>query len=66
MSIHNAVTAIGGAVVMLSLLLGGSISPLMVDENWLWLAAVSGLMSFQSALTGFCPAAIIAKKMGAK
>ncbi len=58
--------AIMGAIVMVSLLLGASISPVVVSENWLWLTAFVGFMSFQSAFTGFCPTALLVKKLGAK
>ncbi len=66
MTAGNAVMAIMGMMVMVSLLLGASISPYMVNENWLWLAAFVGFMSFQSAFTGFCPAAKVVKALGAK
>ncbi len=66
MTVNNAVMAIMGAMIMISLLLGASISPYAVNENWLWLSAFVGFMSFQSAFTGFCPAAKIVKALGAK
>jgi Protein of unknown function (DUF2892) len=34
------------------------------SQNWLYLTAFVGLNLFQSAFTGFCPAAIILKKFG--
>ena len=66
MTVNNAVMAIMGIIIIVSLLLGASISPYAINENWLWLAAFVGFMSFQSAFTGFCPAAIVVKKLGAK
>ncbi len=66
MSLNNAVMAMSGFLVMLSLLLGASISPLIQHQNWLYLTAFVGLMTFQSSFTGFCPAAIILKKLGFK
>jgi hypothetical protein len=66
MTVNNAVMAIMGVIIMVSLLLGASISHYAVNENWLWLTAFIGFMSFQAAFTGFCPAAIVVKKLGAK
>jgi hypothetical protein len=34
--------------------------------NWLWFTAFIGVNMFQAAFTGFCPLAIMLKKMGAK
>ncbi len=66
MTVNNAVMAIMGVIIMVSLLLGASISPYAVNGNWLWLTAFVGFMSFQSAFTGFCPAAMVVKALGAK
>jgi hypothetical protein len=61
MSIDRAVFALAGFMVLLSLLLAHFFSPL-----WLWLTAFVGLNLLQSAFTGFCPAAIIFKRLGLK
>ncbi|NYT52431.1 MAG: DUF2892 domain-containing protein [Candidatus Vesicomyosocius endoextente] len=67
MTINNAVSATAGVVIIISLLLGAQeISPFAYNSNWLWLTVFVGFNLFQSAFTGFCPAAIIAKKLGAK
>ncbi len=66
MTVNNAVMAVMGTIIMISLLLGASISPYAVNENWLWLTAFVGFMSFQAAFTGFCTTAIIVKALGAK
>lgn len=67
MTVNNAVQAMAGVMVMISLLLGAeAISPVFQNSNWLWLTAFVGFNLFQSAFTGFCPAAKIAKSMGAK
>ncbi len=64
MTINNIISAMAGTIVMVSLLLGAeAISPVFVDANWLWLAAFVGFNLFQSAFTGFCPAAIMIKKV---
>lgn len=59
MSIDRIVLAFAGAMVTLSLLLGYLVSP-----YWLLLAAFVGLNLLQSAFTGFCPLAIVLKKLG--
>ena len=59
MSIDRIVLAFAGAMVLLSLGLG-----LLVSPYWFFLTAFVGLNLFQSAFTGFCPLAIILKKLG--
>jgi hypothetical protein len=59
MSIDRIVLAFAGAMVLLSLLLSYFVSPW-----WLLLAAFVGFNLFQSAFTGFCPLAIILRKLG--
>ena len=59
MSIDKAVLAFAGFMVLLSLLLAHFASPL-----WLWFTAFIGLNMLQSAFTGFCPAAMIFRKLG--
>jgi hypothetical protein len=59
MTIDRIVLAFAGTMVLLSLLLAYSVS-----SWWLALAAFVGLNLTQSAFTGFCPLAIILKKLG--
>jgi hypothetical protein len=59
MSIDRIVLAFAGAMVLLSIALSLSVSP-----YWLILGAFVGLNLFQSAFTGFCPLAIVLKKLG--
>jgi hypothetical protein len=66
MSIDRIVFAVAGTFIMLSLVLGMSISPLFHHEYWLFFTAFVGLNLFQSAFTGFCPLALILKAFGAK
>jgi hypothetical protein len=58
MSIDRIVLAFAGTMVLLSLALAYAISPW-----WLLLAAFAGLNLLQSAFTGFCPLAVILKKL---
>jgi len=61
MSIDRIVLAFAGAVILVSLLLAHYHHP-----YWLWLTAFVGVNLLQSAFTGFCPLAIILKRLGAK
>lgn len=61
MSIDRVVLAFAGTVILVSLLLGHYVS-----AWWLLLTAFVGLNLLQSAFTGFCPLAIILKKLGVR
>jgi hypothetical protein len=61
MSIDRIVLAFAGSMTMLSLVLGYLVSP-----YWLILAGFVGLNMFQAAFSGFCPLAIILKKLGCR
>lgn len=61
MSVDRAVTAFAGTMVLISLLLAQMHSP-----YWLLLTAFVGLNLLQSSFTGFCPAAMLFKKLGLK
>lgn len=59
MSIDRVVFAFAGFVILASLALSQ-----VHSVYWLGLTAFVGLNMFQAAFTGFCPLAIILKKMG--
>lgn len=59
MSIDRIVLAVAGAFILLSVILAQYHSPL-----WLWFTGFVGANLLQSAFTGFCPMAVILKKMG--
>lgn len=61
MSIDRIVLAVAGSFILISLALAHGHS-----ENWLWFTAFVGANMLQSAFTGFCPLAIVLKKMGVK
>jgi hypothetical protein len=61
MSIDRMVFAMAGAMILLSLALSYLLSP-----YWLILAAFVGLNMFQAAFTGFCPLAMLLKRLGAR
>ena len=59
MTIDRMVLAFAGAMVLVSLALG-----LLASSYWFILTGFVGLNLLQSAFTGFCPLAIILKKLG--
>ncbi len=61
MTIDRIVLAFAGSMILSSLALAYYISP-----QWLWLNAFVGASLLQSAFTGFCPLAIILRKLGVK
>ncbi|TCT12425.1 DUF2892 family protein [Tepidamorphus gemmatus] len=61
MSLDRAVLMFAGFVVLVSLALGFYVSP-----YWYLLTAFAGLNMIQASLTGFCPAAIVFRKLGVK
>ena len=61
MTIDRAVMAFAGLVVLASLSLGYWLNPL-----WFLLTAFAGLNLIQASFTGFCPAAIVFKRIGVK
>lgn len=64
MSIERIVLAFAGFMIMLSLALGMTASPIFHHEYWLYFTAFVGVNLFQSAFTGFCPLASILKMLG--
>ncbi|QAU46114.1 YgaP family membrane protein [Bradyrhizobium guangzhouense] len=59
MNVDRAVLAFAGFVVLLGLALGT-----YVNAYWYLLTAFAGLNMLQASFTGFCPAAIVFKKLG--
>lgn len=59
MNLDRAVLGFAGSVVLLSLSLAWLVSP-----YWLALAAFAGVNMIQASITGFCPAAIVFRKLG--
>lgn len=59
MSLERSVEAFAGFMVLLSVALTWFVHPWFV-----WLTVFVGANLFQQAFTGFCPAAIVMRKMG--
>ncbi len=61
MNVDKAVMAFAGLIVLLSVALTYFVSPW-----WLILTAFVGVNLIQSSFTGFCPAALIFRKLGCR
>jgi Protein of unknown function (DUF2892) len=61
MTIDRAVMASAGTMILLSLALAYAFTP-----YWLALAAFVGLNLLQSSFTGFCPLAMVLKRLGVR
>jgi hypothetical protein len=59
MNIDRFVLAFAGSMVLLSILLAQLLSPW-----WLLLTAFVGANMLQAAFTGFCPLALVLRKLG--
>jgi hypothetical protein len=59
MKLESAIRIVAGTMVLLSLALSR-----LFSDYWLFLTAFVGVNLIQSALTGFCPAGNILKKLG--
>ncbi len=59
MNIDKAVLVFAGIIVLSSVALSQ-----VHHINWLWLTAFAGFNMIQAAFTGFCPAAIVFRKLG--
>jgi hypothetical protein len=61
MTIDRMVLAFAGTMILASLLLGLYVSP-----YWFFLTAFVGANLLQSAFTGFCPLALILRRLGVR
>lgn len=61
MTVERGVRLLGGAMVLISLLLAHYVS-----AYWLWLTAFVGLNLLQSAFTNWCPAMLMLRAVGFK
>jgi hypothetical protein len=58
MSLEHAVEAFAGFMVLLSVVL-----TVFVHQAFIWLTVFVGLNLFQQSFTGFCPAAVVLRKV---
>ena len=61
MTVDRIVLAVAGSFILISTLLSAVHHP-----NWLWFTAFVGANLMQSAFTGFCPMAVVLKRLGVK
>ena len=61
MNLDRAVLAFAGVMILASVALAHFVSPL-----WLWFTVFIGVNMLQASVTGFCPAAIIFRKLGVR
>lgn len=61
MSLDRAVMMFAGFMVIVSLALAHWIDPL-----WVWLTVFVGLNLIQASITGFCPAAMLFRRLGVR
>lgn len=59
MTLDRAILSFAGFMILVSVALGHYVSP-----YWLFLTVFVGLNLIQSSFTGFCPAAMVLKKLG--
>jgi hypothetical protein len=64
MNVDKLVLAFAGFMILLTLGLGAQGSPIFHHSYWLFFTAFVGLNLLQAAFTGFCPLAMILKKLG--
>ena len=61
MNLDRSVLAFAGVVVLVSAILSVTVNPW-----WIALTIFAGANMLQASMTGFCPAALIFKKLGAR
>ena len=66
MNIDRIVLAFAGFAILLSVALGAQGSPIFHHSYWLFFTAFVGINLLQSSFTGFCPLAMILKKLGSR
>lgn len=61
MSLDRAVMLFAGIMVLVSLALTRWVNP-----AWVWLTVFVGLNLMQASITGFCPAAMLFRRLGVR
>jgi hypothetical protein len=64
MTVDRWIHILAGTFILLSLLLGVTVSPLFLSQWWLAFTAFVGANLFQYGVTNFCPLGWILKKVG--
>ncbi|KTA80809.1 YgaP family membrane protein [Aeromonas salmonicida] len=61
MTVDNGVRVVAGSMLLLSLALTQWVHP-----GFFWLSVFVGVNLIQSAFTGFCPAAMVLRRLGCR
>ncbi len=61
MTVDNGVRVVAGSMLLLSLALTQWVHP-----GFFWLSVLVGVNLIQSAFTGFCPAAMVLRRLGCR
>ena len=61
MSLDSAVMRFAGVVV-----LGSALAAHFIHPGWIWLTVFAGANMLQASFTGFCPAALLFKRLGVR
>ena len=61
LNIDRFVLAVAGSFILISVVLS-----VIHSQNWLFFTAFVGANLLQSAITGFCPLAVILKRLGVR
>ncbi len=61
MTLDHAVMMLAGSLVLV-----GSALAWWVHPAWMWLPVLVGLNLVQASITGFCPAALLLKRLGVR
>ena len=61
MTVDNGVSVVAGSMLLLSLALTQWVHP-----GFFWLSVFVGVNLIQSAFTGFCPAAMVLRRLGCR
>ncbi len=66
MNVENLIRMFAGTMILISLALGASASPLFHSGHWLWLTAFVGANLLQSSFTRLCPLEKILTRLGVR
>ncbi|NCS65375.1 MAG: DUF2892 domain-containing protein [Hydrogenophilales bacterium CG03_land_8_20_14_0_80_62_28] len=67
MTVERAIRIMAGVMILLSLALAHFSGQIDLGHlSWLWFTVFIGLNLLQSGITGFCPPALLFKKLGLK
>ena len=64
MTVENFIRMFAGAVILVSLAMGATWSPVYQSGNWLFVTTFVGFNLFQSSITGLCPLDRILRRLG--